>query len=92
VAKEGISQVRKSFSKKTISVKLPTIDQDKERVVPSFQKLVARSKVFEGYKAQYELLEANNVTPSEFESKVALLAPEAAVDGYLILQPAESVI
>jgi len=31
------------------------------------------------YKAQYELLKAHNVTPFEFESKVALLAPEEAV-------------
>ena len=91
-AKEGISQVNKMFSRKTSSVKLPAINQDREMVIPSFQKLVARSNVFEGYKAQYELLKAHNVTPSEFESKVALLAPEAAVDGYLILQPAESVI
>ena len=48
--------------------------------------------MFEGYKAQYGLLEANNITPSEFESKVALFAPEAVVDGYLILQPAESAV
>jgi len=80
------------LSRKTKADKLLAIDKDRERVIPSFQKLVARSIVFEGYKAQYELLKANNVTPSEFESKVALLAPEAAVDGYLILQPAESVI
>ena len=61
-------------------------------MIPSFQKLVARSNVFEGYKAQYELLEANNVTPSKFESEMALLAQTAAVDGFLILQPTESVI
>ncbi len=83
--------VGKKSSRKTSSGKLNAIDHDKERVIPSFQKLVARSNVLEGYKAQYELLEANNVTPSEFENKVALLAPEAAVDGYLILQPADSV-
>ncbi len=81
-----------TIDKKTPSVKPPTIDQDREKVIPSFQKLVARSNVFEGYKAQYELLEAHDVTPSEFESKVALLAPEAVVNGYLILRPAESVI
>jgi len=89
---KGFSSVGKMLSRKTKADKLLAIDKDRERVIPSFQKLVARSIVFEGYKAQYELLKANNVTPSEFESKVALLAPEAAVDGYLILQPAESVI
>ena len=36
--------------------------------------------MFEGYKAQYELLETNNVIPSEFESQVAVLAQTAAVD------------
>ena len=89
---KGFSFVGKMLSRENKAVKLAEIDQDRERVIPSFQKLVARSNVFEGYKAQYELLETNNVTPSEFESKVALLALKAAVDGFLILQPAESVI
>jgi len=89
---KGFPSVGKMLNRKIRSVKLIEIEQDRKRVIPSFQKLVARSNVFEGYKAQYGLLEAHNVTPSEFESKVALFAPEAAVDGYLILQPAESVV
>lgn len=90
---ERLSNVRnKMLSRKNRAVKLTEIDQDREKVIPSFQKLVARSNVFEGYKAQYELLEKNNVTPSEFEREVALLAQTAAVDGFFILQPAESVI
>ncbi len=89
---KGFPSVGKMFSKKIKAVKPIEIDQDRKRVIPSFQKLVARSNVFEGYKAQYGLLEANNITPSEFESKVALFAPEAVVDGYLILQPAESAV
>jgi len=86
------SSVGKMLNRKISSVKLTEADQDRERVIPSFQKLVARNNVFEGYRAQYGLLEEHNVTPSEFESKVDLLAQRAAVDGYLILQPAESVI
>jgi len=66
------------------------IDVEKEKVIPSFQKLVTRNNVLEGYVAQYELLKAHQVTPSEFEKEVALLAPEAAVDGYIILQPAQN--
>lgn len=90
---ERLSNARnKMLSRKNRTVKLAEVDQDRERVIPSFQKLVARSNVFEGYKAQYGLLEANNVTPSEFEREVALLAQTASVDGFLILQPAESVI
>lgn len=89
---KGFPSIGKMFSRTTKADKLLAINKDRKRVIPSFQKLVARSNVFEGYKAQYELLKANNVTPSEFESQAALLAPEAAVDDYLILQPAESVI
>lgn len=75
------------------NVKLSEIEQHREEVIPAFQKLVARSNVLEGYKAQYGLLEANDVTPSEFDSKVAaLLAQTEAVDGFLILQPAKDVI
>jgi hypothetical protein len=71
------------------NIKTKEIDQEKATIIPSFQKLVARNNVLEGYVTQYELLEVHNVTPAEFESKVALLAP-TAVDGYIILQPAES--
>jgi hypothetical protein len=74
----------------TGKVKTKEIDREKETVIPSFQKLVARNNVLEGYVTQYELLEAHNVTPAEFESKVALLAPTATVDGYIILMPTES--
>lgn len=92
----GVSKVTSSLwnvvTSYTGNAKGNEISREKEKVIPSFQKLVARGNVLEGYKAQYELLEAHNVTPSEFESKVASLAPEAAVEGYLILQPAESVI
>lgn len=89
---KGFPSVGKILNRGNRADILTEIDQDRERVIPSFQKLVARSNVFEGYKAQYELLEVNNVTPSEFESGVALLAQTAAVDGFLILQPAESAI
>ena len=82
----------KGWTGKSRAVNPTPIDQDRERVIPTFQKLVARSNVFEGYKAQYEFLEANNVTPSEFENEVALLAQTATVDGFLILQPAGSLI
>ncbi|MCL4299445.1 MAG: hypothetical protein KJ077_27160 [Anaerolineae bacterium] len=72
------------------SAKTRDLDREREMIIPSFQKLVARNKVLEGYITQYKLLEEHNVTPSEFEGKMALLAPEVAVDGYIILQPAQS--
>jgi len=49
---KGFSSVGKMLSRKTKADKLLAIDKDRERVIPSFQKLVARSIVFEGYKAQ----------------------------------------
>ncbi len=92
IGTKRFSSVSKIFNRENKAVKLTELDQDRKWVMPSFQKLVARSNVFEGYKAQYELLEANNVTPSEFESQVALLAQTAAVDGFLILQPVKCAI
>jgi hypothetical protein len=79
VAAERLSnaQLAKCSVEKPVLSNSAAIDQDREKVIPSFQKLVARSNVFEGYKAQYELLEAHNVTPSEFEREVALLAPDS---------------
>lgn len=90
---ERFTNVRKNLlSRKNGAAKRTDIDHDREWVIPSFQKLVARSNVFEGYKAQYELLEANNVTPSQFEREVELLAETDAVDGFLILKPADSAV
>lgn len=65
------------------------IEGEKQRVIPALQKLTARDKVLQGYVAQYELLEKNDVTPSQFEEKIAQIEPGLAVDGYLILQPPE---
>jgi hypothetical protein len=78
------------FPYHTGNVKTATIDKEKETVIPSFQKLVARNNVLDGFVTQYKLLEKHNVTPTEFESRIALLAPTAAVDGYIIFQPMES--
>lgn len=89
---ERLSNVRNKIMTKKKAAKSIEIGLERGKVIPSFQKLVARSNVFEGYKAQYELLEANNITPSEFEREVALLTQTAAVDGFFILKPEESVI
>jgi hypothetical protein len=84
-----ISSMGKMFTKRISSAKVDEMGRERERIIPSFQKLVARNNVLEGYKAQYELLEAHNMIPSDFENKVAMLASEAT-DGYLILQPGEN--
>ncbi len=63
------------------------IEDEKQRVIPALQKLAARDEVLQGYVAQYELLEENDITPSQFEEQIKQIEPELAVDGYLILQP-----
>ncbi|HMQ52151.1 MAG TPA: hypothetical protein PKD98_08665, partial [Anaerolineae bacterium] len=84
------SSVGKMFSKRLSAVTVDEMGREKERVIPSFQRLVARHNVLEGYQTQYELLDAHNMRPSEFEKETTMLIAEA-VDGYLILQPEQAV-
>jgi hypothetical protein len=90
VAEKTITSILDMVIIHTGNNKTRAIDKETEIVIPSFQKLVARNNVLDGYVTQYELLEKHNITPNEFESRVALLAPTAAVDGYIIFQPMES--
>jgi hypothetical protein len=69
--------------------KTKKLQMQNEKVIPSFQKLVSRNNVLNGFVAQYELLEKHNVTPSEFDRKLASIPSTAEVNGYIILQPAE---
>lgn len=62
--------------------------KEQAMVIPSLKKLVARSNVFEGYIAQYDLLVDHNLTPTEFEHTLSALPQDSAVDGYFILEPA----
>ena len=70
--------------------RLEGLKKDKNLLIPALNKLVARSKVLNGFIAQYELLEKNGITPSEFEKKLALIPPRETVDGYIILKPTDS--
>jgi hypothetical protein len=76
------------FSSFTDTPKTKGLVRQKEKIIPSLQKLVARNKVLSGFIAQYELLEKHNITPTEFEQKIASLPETAKVNGYIILQPA----
>lgn len=71
----------------SFTVKTEALKNQKEKIIPSLQKLVARNKVLSGFVAQYELLEKHNITPTEFEQKIALLPETAKVNGYIILRP-----
>lgn len=69
--------------------KAKKLQMQNEKVIPSLQKLVSRNNVLNGFVAQYELLERHNITPSEFDRKLASIPSTAEVNGYIILQPAE---
>ena len=66
------------------------IEQEKNITIPTLQKLLTRNDVFEGYRAQYELLETRQLRPSEFQQQLAQLPKESAVDGCFVLQPAKT--
>ncbi|WP_137455200.1 hypothetical protein [Halomicronema hongdechloris] len=65
------------------------IDRQQAKVLPSFQKLVARNNVLEGYVEQHKLLEASNTTPTDFESQMQAIAESESIDEYLILEHSE---
>jgi hypothetical protein len=67
------------------------LEKEQQILVPALKKLIARSAVFEGYVAQYELLEEQRMKPSEFEYKLASLPESSSIDGYLILEPIKTV-
>jgi len=61
--------------------------REQEVVIPALQKLVARNNVFEGFIAQYEILEAVDMTPIDFEQALIQLPEKSIIDGYFILEP-----
>lgn len=68
------------------------LEKEQTMIVPSLRKLVARSNVFEGYVAQYNLLVALDLTPTQLEQKIAALPESSAIDGFFILEPAETTV
>ncbi|OUC14836.1 MAG: hypothetical protein B0A82_11005 [Alkalinema sp. CACIAM 70d] len=67
------------------------LEKEQTMIIPSLRKLVARSNVFEGYVAQYDMLAAHHLTPTEFEQQVTVLPEADAIEGYFILEPAKTV-
>ncbi len=65
------------------------LEKEKQVLIPALRKLIARSSVFEGFVAEYELLEEQQMKPSEFEHEVASLAESSSVNGYVILEPSQ---
>ncbi|UBF24166.1 hypothetical protein K9N68_20890 [Kovacikia minuta CCNUW1] len=65
------------------------LEKEQSMVMPSLRKLVARSNVFEGYTAQYDLMVAQNLTPSVFEQRMTVIPESSKVGDYYILEPAK---
>lgn len=68
------------------------LEKEQTMIMPSLRKLIARSNVFEGYVAQYDLLVTQNLTPSAFERQIAAIPESSTTDGYLLLEPVERVL
>lgn len=91
---EGVSAMGKMLNKAIKPNAAKTVRRiglgfDKQMAIPSMNKLVARHKVLEGYQSQYRFLADHKLKPTEFENELALLGENAAVEGYIILQPDE---
>jgi hypothetical protein len=67
------------------------LEKEQQMLIPALRKLIARSSVFEGYVAQYELLEEQQMKPSEFEHELASLPESSSVNGYIILEPSKTI-
>jgi hypothetical protein len=63
------------------------LKKERSMLIPAFRKLIARSSIFESYVTQYEILDAQSKTPSEFNAQLASLPEDSFTDGYLILEP-----
>jgi hypothetical protein len=81
----GIFDVISSFSPS--SSKKTRLENQRNKVIPSIQKLVARNKVLTGFCEQYKLLETSNITPSDFDAKIKELSDKHSTNGYVILEP-----
>ncbi|MBL1176830.1 hypothetical protein [Pantanalinema sp. GBBB05] len=66
------------------------LEKEQTMLIPALKKLMARGAVFEGYVVQYELLEEQQMKPSEFEHQLAALPESSLVEGYVILEPSKT--
>lgn len=67
------------------------LEKEQQILIPALRKLIARASIFEGYVAQYELFEEQQMKPSEFEDKLASLPETSSVHGYIILEPNKTI-
>lgn len=66
------------------------LEKEKHMLIPALRKIIARGSIFESYLSQYELLEVQQLKPSDFERKLASLPESSLIDGYAILEPVQN--
>ena len=66
------------------------LEKEKQMLIPALRKIIARGSIFESYLSQYELLEVQQLKPSDFERKLASLPESSLIDGYGILEPVQN--
>lgn len=66
------------------------LKKEKQMLIPALRKIIARGSIFESYLLQYELLEAQQIKPFDFEQKLASLPESSLVEGYAILEPIQN--
>jgi hypothetical protein len=59
--------------------------EQREKVIPRLQYLVARNNVMLGLVSQYEFLMDNHIKPAEFEARIASLRQDS-MDGFVLLK------
>lgn len=88
IKSQGIGAATSFWKTTENKVEFKSASEEEAKVIPSLQKFVARSNVFEGYTAQYELMEFHKITPSELDKKIEEFRTEDD-NGFLILEPAK---
>lgn len=58
-----------------------------ELAIPTLHQLTSRNNTLQGYIAQYQWFEEQNITPSQFDAFIEAIPKEDLVDGYAILEP-----
>ncbi len=66
------------------------LEKEKQMLIPALRKIIARGSIFESYLSQYQLLEAQQIKPSDFERKLASLPESSLIEGYAILEPIQN--
>lgn len=87
----GVGAVASPFwASESMSLKCKSVQEEREKTIPTLQRFTTRNNVLEGYLAQYQLMESNELTPSQLHKKLTQLGDTEESSEYLILSPSEN--